>query len=107
MGGMGHMGGMGTAEPVQSATAFGDASFLSAHFVGSGRCAMCHDGLRGGTGADVSIRQDWGSAVAFAIASPTARISARRRRLRAATRSTRPDGCLVRTRIHSRCQCSA
>ena len=41
----------------------GDASFTSAHFSGSQNCALCHDGISDGSGADVSIVSDWGSSM--------------------------------------------
>lgn len=57
------MGG-GTAPVTPAATvvpASGDASFKTDHFVGSGGCATCHNGLRDHGNQDVSLETDWNS----------------------------------------------
>ena len=48
-----------------------DARFTTAHFSGSGNCAICHDGLRDQNNRDVSIQRHWsGSMMANAARDP-------------------------------------
>ncbi|QOP40486.1 multiheme c-type cytochrome [Sulfurimonas marina] len=52
-------GGGGSSENTTTTIVSEDRAFTSTHFSGSQNCALCHNGIVDGNGADVSIESDW------------------------------------------------